>query len=86
MGTSRAWNGVVATVEQDATHRLATVRLSDSAATVCDLVFATCGIEAEVVDTAEQLEVFPGMTVATATVEALLAMKVLSATNKRPRV
>lgn len=76
---------VLATVEQDATHRLATVRLSDSAATVCDLVFATCGIEAEVVETAEQLEVFPGTTVDTASVEALLAMKVLSATKKRPR-
>ncbi len=54
---------VLATVEQDATHRLATVRLSNSAATVCDLVFATCGIEAEVVETAEQLAVFPGTTV-----------------------
>lgn len=76
---------VVATVEQDATGRLATARLRDPEGVVCDLAFATAGIEREVVGRAESLELFPGLEVPTASVESLLAMKVLSATPQRPR-
>lgn len=52
---------------------------------MCDLVFATSGIEREVVASAETIELFPEFAVPTATVEALLAMKVLSAVPARPR-
>ena len=76
---------VVATVEQEATHRLATARLRHPDGVVCDLIFATCGIESEVIATAQRVELFPGKWVTTATAESMVAMKVLSATSKRPR-
>lgn len=76
---------VIATVEQEATHRLATARLRHPDAVVCDLIFATCGIESEVVASAERVELFPGKWVTTATAESIVAMKILSATAKRPR-
>lgn len=76
---------VLATIEQDATHRLATARLQHHSGVVCDLIFATCGIEREIVDSAQGLELFDAKLVPTATAEALVAMKVLSATDQRPR-
>jgi hypothetical protein len=76
---------VIATVEQEATHRLATARLKHPDGVVCDLIFATCGIESEVVGSAERVELFPGKWVTTATAESMVAMKILSATAKRPR-
>ena len=81
------WAGyvVIATVEQEATHRLATCRLKHPEGVVCDLIFATCGIESEIVASAERVELFPGEWVTTATAESMVAMKILSATAKRPR-
>jgi hypothetical protein len=76
---------LVATVEQDATHRLATARLRHPDGVVCDLIFATCGIERDIVASAQRIELFPGTWVATATAESMIAMKVLSASPKRPR-
>lgn len=76
---------VLATVEQEATHRLATARLQHASGVVCDLIFATSGIENEIVDSAEQLTLFDASVVPTASAEALVAMKVLSATDQRPR-
>jgi len=75
---------VLATVEQDATHRLATARLQHRSGVVCDLIFATCGIEREIVNGAESLELFDRV-VPTAAAEAIVAMKVLSASEQRPR-
>lgn len=75
---------VLATVEQAATHRLATARLQHPLGVVCDLIFATCGIEREIVDGAESLELFD-RAVPTAASEAIVAMKVLSASEQRPR-
>lgn len=75
---------VLATVEQDATHRRATARLQHGSGVVCDLIFATCGIEREIVDGAEPLKLFD-TPIRTAAVEAMVAMKVLSATDRRPR-
>lgn len=76
---------VVATVEQDAQARMATARLRGSTDVVCDLMFATTGIEAEVVAAAEPVTILSRLVVRTATAESLLAMKVLSATDKRAR-
>jgi hypothetical protein len=76
---------VLTTVEQDAASRLATARLQHPSGILCDLIFATCGVEAEIVADAEPLDVFENVEVATASVEGLLAMKVLSATDQRPR-
>lgn len=84
-GLSNRGYVVITTVEQEATSRLATARLQDPSGVICDLVFATSGIEAEVVKTATILAVFPELDVPTASPEALLAMKTLSATDQRPR-
>ena len=40
-----------------------------------DFLFELCGIEKEVVDSAEELEIWPGLAVPIATMPALLAMK-----------
>ena len=72
---------VLAQVEQTATGRLATVRLQQTGtpeAPVVDLLFASCGIEQEIVAAAETLELFPRISTPVARVEHLLAMKLLS--------
>ncbi len=76
---------MVATVEQEATGRLATARTRHPDGVVCDFIFATCGIESEVIDSSDDIEIFPGLRVPTASTESLIAMKVLSTTPQRPR-
>jgi predicted nucleotidyltransferase len=76
---------VTTTVERKAMGRLATARLRHPSGIVCDIIFATCGIEPEIVAQAEPLDVFEDLDVPTATTDGLLAMKVLSATDQRPR-
>ena len=73
--------GIGAIVEQEAVGRLATVRLTRSPAPeapVVDLLFASSGIEAEVVAEAEPIEVLPHLTLPVATTGHLIALKVLS--------
>lgn len=60
---------VRATVEHDAVGRLATARLQHSSGIVCDLIFATCGVEAEIIGNAELLDLFDDLQVMTATTE-----------------
>lgn len=71
-----------ALVEQEAVGRLATVRLSpsdmDLRGIVVDVLFASSGIEREVVQNAERLRVLEGIEVPVATVGHLIALKVLS--------
>ena len=70
-----------AIVEQEAAGRLATVRLmfsSDPRAPVIDLLFASSGIEPEVVADAEPIELLPGLTMGVARTGHLIALKVLS--------
>jgi len=71
---------VVTLLEQTATGRLATVRLAlehnDNA--VIDLLFASCGIEPEVVAAATLVELVAGLSVPVATIGHLIALKVLS--------
>jgi len=73
---------VLAHLEQTAAGRMASVRLSGTGAVV-DLLFASSGIEAEVVAAAERLEVLPGVTIPVATVPHLLALKVLARDDRR---
>lgn len=73
-------------IEQEAVGRLATVRLSlshEPPATVVDLLFASSGIETEVVREAEWLEVLPGLTIGVARTGHLIALKVLSRDDVR---
>lgn len=73
---------VRALVEQEAVARIATVRLvttqDDAEGLVLDLLFASSGIEPEVVEAADVVELFEGMRVPLATVPCLLAQKILA--------
>lgn len=73
---------VVTLIEQTGTGRLATARLAltggDPDDAVVDLLFASCGIEPEVVSAATSAEVFSGLIVPVATIGHLIALKVLS--------
>lgn len=73
--------GIDAVIEQEAVGRLATVRLtlsSEPRAPVVDLLFASSGIESEVVADAEVLELLPQLQMGVARVGHLIALKVLS--------
>jgi len=73
---------VVSAVEQEATGRLATVRLAPPGeaeqGVVIDLLFASSGIEPEIVAAAEPLETLPGLEVPVARLSHLIALKVLA--------
>lgn len=69
-------------LEQDATGRLATVRFGvpgqEEGMVVLDLLFASSGLEPEIVDAADVLEIVPGITLPISTTAHLLALKVLA--------
>lgn len=76
--------------EQTAQGRLATVRLYAPAkepglSSVVDFLFASSGIEAEIVAAAEPLELVEGLVVPVARVGHLLALKVLAMSADRPQ-
>jgi hypothetical protein len=78
--------GIEAIVEQEAAGRLAAVRLTRSSALqtpVVDLLFASSGIEPEVVAAAERLELLSGLTIGVARTGHLIALKVLSRDDVR---
>lgn len=85
--TQDGWT-VSAIVEQEAVNRLATVRLDPPAdvgtAAVVDLLFASSGIEPELVRDAEVLEVLPEVVVPVASVAGLIVLKALAASPARP--
>jgi len=77
----------LASLEQTETSRLATVRLIAPGETetgvVVDLLFASSGIEPEVVAAAEGIRVFSRLVVPVASLEHLLALKVLARDDTR---
>ena len=79
---------VVSVVEQTAMHRLATARLQSSDPRIrgifVDLLFASSGIEAELANAAEEIELVPGLRVPVARTGHLIALKAL-ARNDRDR-
>jgi predicted nucleotidyltransferase len=80
----------IALVEHESTRRLATVRLvtpeESDAGIVADLLFASSGIEEEVVEQAETLEVLPGITLPVARSGHLIALKLLARDDRhRPQ-
>ena len=81
--------GIASIVEQDTADRLATVRLTRPGtpdAPVVDLLFASSGIEREVVAEAEAIELLPDLTIGVARTGHLIALKVLSRDDiKRPQ-
>lgn len=78
---------VWALVEQDATERLATARLSvpeaGSGGIVVDLLFASSGIEPDLVAAAEEIELVQSLTVPVARIGHLLALKVLARDDRQ---
>ncbi len=76
---------MVAAIEQEATGRLATVRLGHGSASgvVVDLLFASCGIEPEIVAAAEPISVVQGLVLPVATVGHLIVMKLLARDDRR---
>ena len=74
--------GVIAVVEQEAVNRLASFRLAppgeQPTGIVVDLLFASSGIEKEVVSHAEAIELIEGLVIPTAQIGHLIALKVLS--------
>ena len=88
-GLVEAGYSILMTVEQDETHRLATVRLlppgEPPVGVVADLLFASSGIEPELVAAADALEFLPDLVCPVAKVGHLIALKVLSAAPSRPQ-
>jgi predicted nucleotidyltransferase len=80
---------VKSVLEQSATDRLATMRLHpphfSASGIILDLLFASSGIEAEVVDNAETMLVFSGLQAPIATTGHLIALKLLSQGPTRPQ-
>jgi DNA-binding TFAR19-related protein (PDSD5 family) len=77
---------VLAMLEQEAQHRLATVRLQKNQVDyglVVDLLFASSGIEREIAEAADILEVFPKVFVPVAKTGHLIALKLLSHSKER---
>jgi len=75
----------LALVEQDDKGRLATVRLRSPSGVVVDLLTASSGIEEEVAERATEVVIEGVGSVPVARAEELLALKVLSMTEKRPQ-
>lgn len=86
--SERGWR-VTATMEHEATGRLAAVRLEPreegSGGRVVDLLFASSGIEREVVAAAEELEILPGLRALVASIGHLIVLKVLARAEDRPQ-
>jgi predicted nucleotidyltransferase len=81
---------VQAILEQEATARLASARLipvgEDETGTVLDALFASSGIEPEIVAAAEALEILPHLRVPVATIGHLIALKLLARDDRlRPQ-
>jgi hypothetical protein len=81
--------GLHATVEQEAVGRLATVRFlppgEQEEGVVLDLLFASSGIEPEIVAVAETLEILPGLHAPVVRLGHLMALKLLARSADRPQ-
>ena len=81
---------VAVTVEQDEVGRLATVRLvppgDGHTGMMVDILFASSGIEREIVLASREIEIFDGLKIPTASTGHLLALKILSRDDiRRPQ-
>lgn len=87
-GLHKLGYGVVQLLEHEEAKRLSALRLrfpnSESASAEVDLLFASSGIEAEVVEQAVEMPLAGGGTVRVASIGHLIAMKHLSVRDERP--
>lgn len=80
--------GIVSVLEHEITGRLATARLrrAGAPAVLIDLLFASSGLEEEIVSDAEPIEIAPGVLLPVARAGHLIAMKLLSRDDiRRPQ-
>lgn len=86
--SERGWR-ITATLQQEAVGRLAAVRLEPPSKAregrVVDLLFASSGIEQELVGSAEDLEVLPGLRTRVARIGHLIVLKALARDDDRPQ-
>lgn len=80
---------LLSVVEQQAVGRLAIGRLAAPGAghvgLIVDLVFASAGIESEIAEAAERLEILPGLVFPVARTGHLVALKLLAWDDTRPQ-
>jgi hypothetical protein len=75
---------IVSALEQTTHQRLSTIRLRrEGRGPIVDLLFAACGIEAEIALAAEPIEIAAGLVAEVAQVGHLIAMKLVSRDPKR---
>jgi predicted nucleotidyltransferase len=78
---------MLAVVEQESVHRLATARLAapggNERGVVVDLLFASSGIEHEVARGADSVEVLAGLRIPVARIGHLMALKLLARDDRR---
>ncbi len=74
---------VLVVVEQEATGRMSTVRLETTGSVITDLLFASSGIEQEIVARATRISVIPGLILPVASVGDLIAMKLLARDDRQ---
>jgi predicted nucleotidyltransferase len=75
---------LLAVLEQSALGRIATVRLAPPGSDrVADLLFASSGLETEIAEQAEMLEIAPGQVVPVARLAHLIALKLLARDDKK---
>ncbi len=87
LGLVRVGYRTVASLEQEGTGRLATVRLvpplNADSGVIVDLLFASCGIEPEIVAAASQETIAGDVLGPVACIGHLISMKVLSESDRR---
>lgn len=78
---------ILTVLEQETSGRLATIRFqppgTEENGIILDLLFASSGIEPEIVQAASSIEAFPNLELPVATIGHLLAVKVLARDDER---
>lgn len=80
------WN-IELVLEQSYVNRLSTIRFvpPNSNGVVVDILFASSGIEDEICQKADDIEIFKDVSIPVAQVGHLIALKILSVEEKRPQ-
>ncbi len=74
---------VLAVIEQEATGRMSTVRLETEGSVITDLLFASSGIEQEIVQRSTLISVIPALILPVASIGDLIAMKLLARDDRQ---
>lgn len=83
LAMQRIGYSVLAVVEQDATGRMSTVRLETDGSVIIDLLFASSGIEQDIVERSTRISIIPGLVLPVASTGDLIAMKLLARDDRQ---